>query len=395
MNAIKLQELAVARANFLFNMTLPEVGRETKRTVRLFIQSDVVGAFETNDELAFYLVFVIAPAFGILEQGQAHLVTRGAQGLNVFDLCFDSGEVTHDLFGGLLLNNPVSGTWAAKRCLCFTGLMRAANHRTDHRVQLLVVVLLVVLIGVAILQMLLPQEPVYEGKTLTVWLDDCFRIQEARSDARFKAGEKAIRAIGTNAIPILLEMVRIRDSALKRKLTQVVFRESKGSIRLHNDWEYHRKAVIGFGVLGAAAAPCVPSLASLLSNKDPFVRYTSAYCLGLIGPAAHETVPALIQCLGDSDFYVSRTATWALGQIHAEPALTVPALLRCLDTQIVCERMRRGGIQDTIDAIYHFGPETKLAVLGRLNKMNAEDREWALNVLKRIELEANAKAGAK
>jgi len=274
------------------------------------------------------------------------------------------------------------------------GLMRAAN-RTDHRVQLLVVVLVVVLIGVAILRMLLPQEPAYEGKTLSVWLDDCFRVQEARSDARCKAGEKAIRAIGTNALPILLEMARARDSALKCKLTQVVFRESKGSIRLHNDWEYHRKAVIGFGVLGAAAAPCVPSLASLLSDNDPVLRYVSGCCLGLIGPAAQKVVPALIQCLGESDFYVSRTATWALGQIHAEPALTVPALLRCLDTQTARGRMKGNGIQDTIDALYHFGPEAKLAVLRRLNEMNAEDREGALNAIKRIESEASAKASVR
>ena len=61
----------------------------------MFIQSDVIAALEPNDELTFDLVFVVSPGFYVLKQGQSHLIARGAQSFDVFDLCFDCCEVTH------------------------------------------------------------------------------------------------------------------------------------------------------------------------------------------------------------------------------------------------------------------------------------------------------------
>jgi len=108
-NAVILQELAVALANFLFDMALPEVGGETEGTVWLFVDGDVVMAFQPNDKVAFDLVFVVAPGFGILEQGQAKLVACGAQSVDVFDLCFDCCEVTHFSFRSDLLCVVIEG----------------------------------------------------------------------------------------------------------------------------------------------------------------------------------------------------------------------------------------------------------------------------------------------
>ena len=76
-------------------MTLPEISSEAKGAIRLLVEGDVVRAFELNDVIAFDLVFVIAPSVGVLEQGQTHFLTRVTQGFDVFDLCFNFGEVTH------------------------------------------------------------------------------------------------------------------------------------------------------------------------------------------------------------------------------------------------------------------------------------------------------------
>ena len=94
-DAVKLQELAVTRADFLFNMTLPQVSRETELAVWLLVYGDVIGAFQLEDVIAFGFVFVIAPGFGVLEQGQAHFLACRAQGFDVFNLCCDGSEVTH------------------------------------------------------------------------------------------------------------------------------------------------------------------------------------------------------------------------------------------------------------------------------------------------------------
>ncbi len=68
-DAVKLQELPVALTDFLFDVAVPEIRGEAERAVRLFIDGDVVGAFQPDDVVAFDSVLVIAPGFGVLEQG--------------------------------------------------------------------------------------------------------------------------------------------------------------------------------------------------------------------------------------------------------------------------------------------------------------------------------------
>ena len=264
------------------------------------------------------------------------------------------------------------------------------------RAQIALAVVAVAIVSVVVWQVCRQREPVYQGKRLSVWLDDYFRIKEVRADATYESGEVAIREVGNNALPTLLKMARARDSKFKRKVAELIFRKSRGSIRLHNDWEAHRKAILGFTILGPTAASCVPSLVNSLTSDDSSVRCTAANCLGLVGPAAQNAVPALVQCLDDSDFLVCLTSAWALGQIHSQPALVVPALLHFLDTQT--RFAKRSVDWRVFSALSQFGPEAGVAVpyiLERLEKMNPQQRETALNALNAIDHEAAAKAGVK
>jgi hypothetical protein len=59
-------------------VTIPEVSSEAEGAIRLFVQGDVIRAFELNDVIAFGFVFVIAPSVSVLEQGQPQLLTRQA-----------------------------------------------------------------------------------------------------------------------------------------------------------------------------------------------------------------------------------------------------------------------------------------------------------------------------
>lgn len=76
-------------------MAFPEICSQAESAVRLFVQGDVLRAFQPNDVLAFGFVFVIATCLSILQEGQAHFLAGRAQGFDVFDLCFDFSEVTH------------------------------------------------------------------------------------------------------------------------------------------------------------------------------------------------------------------------------------------------------------------------------------------------------------
>ena len=76
------------------------------------------------------------------------------------------------------------------------------------------VVLLAVIATVVAFIALRPREPVYEGKRLSEWLRD-LDDNTLAADSRNRAVD-AVRQIGTNCVPTLVDMLQSSDSWLKR-----------------------------------------------------------------------------------------------------------------------------------------------------------------------------------
>jgi HEAT repeat protein len=199
------------------------------------------------------------------------------------------------------------------------------------RLRVGLVILLLAIVGLVAWQVILPHEPTFSAKSLSAWLREGYVPGSPNPEIR-----RAIQQIGTNGLPRLLALVRVKDSALKRTLLALSRGQSLISIRAHSAEEYHGMAMVGFSVLGPAARPAVPALIDLLNKADDVeVQSTAAFCLGVIGPAAQESVPALIQCLsnvvnvnntgyGGVAFLKERAAT-ALGVMGpaAQPAIPI------------------------------------------------------------------------
>src|SRR6266853_6006609 len=99
-----------------------------------------------------------------------------------------------------------------------------------------------------------PSVPLYEGKSLSYWLK-----QGAASwwtgdntSVQLKAAV-AVRLAGTNAIPILLKMLRRKDSALESKLHTWARRERLLRIDHAEDVYWNDQGAQGFMALGPAA----------------------------------------------------------------------------------------------------------------------------------------------
>jgi hypothetical protein len=135
-----------------------------------------------------------------------------------------------------------------------------------------------------------PPEPTYNGKPLHFWLDQLVRSRMSGVPAVLNAdktgeAQAAIRAIGTNAIPTLLRMVRAHDSPLKHRLILLLHRQSLIPVPWHTDGEYHFQAAAAFQVLGHSASPAAPELMDLaLHDPDPAVRHAAADALFFIQP---------------------------------------------------------------------------------------------------------------
>jgi hypothetical protein len=155
-----------------------------------------------------------------------------------------------------------------------------------------------------------PDEPRYEGRTLTWWLGEYtnpFRrvhsVQQLRSfdfESVYRETSRAVKAMGTNAIPVLLRYLQAKDSKYKSGWLMVA-----GGLRRGNSYtasEKNHMAQAGFMILQKDAAPAVPGLITLTQHKDPDVRFRALQCLLFIIPADYEKlVPVILRFAHDPD----------------------------------------------------------------------------------------------
>jgi hypothetical protein len=267
----------------------------------------------------------------------------------------------------------------------------------------------------------LREEPFFQGKSLTAWLEQDvtnfslwsyfslnqppeydteeakrarqelhnrqspgFRTEEAeRLRARTEA-EFAIRCIGTNALPYLIKMAGAKDSKTAET--------------------YQTMAYWGFACLRSTAAPAIPSLIELVRSQTNHLEVntanTAANCLIMIGSAA---VPELLALFTNEDREVSRVAADAVTAM-------VPQLAYLLKTDEnetnrlrlvieLAEIRKNKSICLSAEASKNNGGGIywgiSEALTNALNDKSLFVRSAATNALKTIDAEAAAKAEIK
>jgi len=256
-------------------------------------------------------------------------------------------------------------TW---RVLAWVAALRSAAPRADscqmrignkHRI-LHFTLLLAILGCVGWLALGQPDEPVYEGQPLTYWLEHYFPVASRPPGGSGlmlpdPQAVRAIRLIGTNAIPTLLRLTRAQDSRPKTEPLSTTRNQELVPVRL--GWGQTQWARIGFSVLGAAASNAVPALIEIFNAKlSRSSQEAAASALGSIGPPAQRAAPALAHNLADTNSFAHLECVRALGRIQAEPQLVVPALVNCLNDS------HPGVRQLAIEGLGQFGADAEPAV---------------------------------
>lgn len=203
------------------------------------------------------------------------------------------------------------------------------------------------------------REPRYEGKRLSEWLDPVPPYGGISTQQ-----EVAVRAIGTNALPFLVDWLHSFGAKWPRKGFEFL------QNHLPFDWNFEsrfldpatkpERALAGFQILGTNAAPAIPAILRLEANRrygarnfaiqalkwidvadervllklirnlrdpDATVRYNSAYALGSLGRGWSNTIPALLACLDDPDPMVAQAGMFAFGELGPEAKSVLPLLL--------------------------------------------------------------------
>ena len=154
-----------------------------------------------------------------------------------------------------------------------------------------------------------PHEPVFEGKPLSLVLHEAYQhgrhtpsfysaaYYPDESEIHRMRAERALRALGTNALPVLVKMAGTRMSAFRKFVGEPAGDPQMAFLHLPPQEGKHEIASWGIRLLGKEARPAVPALIRLLSDRDLEVQCAAAECLAGIGPEAAEAVPALVQML--------------------------------------------------------------------------------------------------
>ncbi len=266
-------------------------------------------------------------------------------------------------------------------------------------------------------------EPSYDNRSISEWYD-VMRQAEAGSRPLSDSdkAKTAIREIGTNSIPYLLQLVRYTAPPTprwkKRAQGLPVIGKWFARMPIEPAAQRARMAVPIFFILGSNAAPAIPELARLLNGtNDPGVADRALRALSGIGDASVPTflaiigdrqhphciravlwvrmidpdkispgwaalLPHLIRFSQDADPYIAKLSIIAIGRLALQPEISVPVLINVF--QRATNRSMRA---HAVFALSHFGKQASNAIPAlrlALNDPNEEVRTRATNALQQI-----------
>jgi hypothetical protein len=267
---------------------------------------------------------------------------------------------------------------------------------------------------------------VYQGKRLSDWLLLYQHFDGLPQNSQ--NATTAVRAIGTNALPFLIEWIQYVEPHWRTHIKSVMAGSRWGNSRwialLARPGLRATAAVQGFGLLGTNANSAVPELTKVMNrwqpesselaidslgylgrdalvslvaaatnqNVQPYFRWHAIMAMGgmsYLSTNANFTVPSLIGCLQDADPQLATISAETIGSLRLRSDLAVPALTRCLESTNFYLK------QAAIENLGNFGQDARPAVPALLQIMRdpgsrtAVVLETRLSGISRVEYQSN------
>lgn len=211
--------------------------------------------------------------------------------------------------------------------------------------------------GLAALELKKADEPLFETRTLTSWLQD-FAIGRNPDMQKHHAAERAIRSIGNDALPFLVKRLEASDEpddsaramntisafeALSAEASPAIpaliqclassYDAARSDLSKPEDMLKDRKSNHAGLALQAIGEASIAPLTAALRDKRHQVRFGAAMALEDVGRGdkhlgvvEQQVVPALIKALKDENRNVRWRAARTLGDLHVAPEKSVAAL---------------------------------------------------------------------
>lgn len=237
---------------------------------------------------------------------------------------------------------------------------------------------------------LTPSEPVYEGRTLTEWLDE---INGGLGDLDTNSpSARAFRHMGVDAIPHLLKHLRPDDSRIKKAANELL---AKAPLV---DWQFPTAPIerlshasTAFHFLGPVAEPAIPELSAMLqdTNRTHRVSYHAAKALAGIGPMGADI---LIEHVKNDDETIRGDALLNLGVTQTPGNRHIAVILdHVSDPQIGWKAISALGwarqdpertIPVLIDAFKDKDNRHRMTAALSLDRYGAEAKPWIPELLR-------------
>lgn len=148
---------------------------------------------------------------------------------------------------------------------------------------IVIVLVLVVVLGSLVFAFVSDREPRYEGRTLSDWIENArpqFYAHGSReTNLVWQNSRLAVKQMRPKAIPFLLNWIRAKDSPLKTKLTLWLRKHPFLRLRITDDDQLHKRAMIGFALLEDEGRPAWPVLSQWTESADSERRFWAFDCL--------------------------------------------------------------------------------------------------------------------
>jgi HEAT repeat protein len=148
-----------------------------------------------------------------------------------------------------------------------------------------------------------PREPVYQGKRLSAWL----RELDSWPGKSSEPAAKAIREIGTNALPYLVSALQADDASLKVKLSEFLGRLGLVKFQIRLAEERRDTACKALLILGPMASNAIPDIRRMFYQA----KMTGAATLALFAIGG-SSIPTLVEACHHTNQFVRAEAAFIL-----------------------------------------------------------------------------------
>ncbi len=193
---------------------------------------------------------------------------------------------------------------------------------------------------------------------------------------------QSLQALGSHAVPVLIELTQYRVPAWRKRLPARVpklppaLRQRMVSwLTPSSDITLREAATRALGILGPDARDAVPVLIGELHDPEGNIGREAARALANIGQGS---VPALITVFQDETNSARGLAIYALGQMGPEAVAAIPALMPVMTHP---NEQLRGATAYTLTRL---GPEAVLALIDVLAHGDPEGSAAAAKVLQQL-----------